>query len=565
MNAVSLVGALADEYWDFQRASAQLWNIDRGDVEQIEHWEDLSPDGVARRTAVLRDVARRADAVDRTAVDAREAAMLGAVAFGARADVALLPYARDLSLVAGPFNLVTFLTTLVPAYALLTRQHGRGYVTKMRNFPAFVDGWVAGLAEGRSLGRVPTARGVAGTVAALAAILSTEVAADALLTQSPPGELSDADAAQWRSDVGDAVAIAVRPALGRLRDALRDEVLPAARDDDHPGVCHLPGGDAAYAGLLEAATSTALTPAAVHEIGWAELDRLDDEYAALGAEVFGEDDPAAVRERLRQDPALQYDTAAELHGDVAAALQRAEAEAPAWFDRWPQAKCRPVATESGPLAFYTAPSPDGARGGTFFYNAGDPAAWSRVLAEVSTFHETIPGHHVQLALALEADLHPVLGQLEVTGYSEGWGLYAERLADEMALYSSPRQRLGMVVMDSLRAARLVVDTGLHALGWTRAEALAVMHRHTAQAPLNAALEVDRYIGDPGQATAYMIGRLEIDELRRHAAERLGPAFALPSFHGVVLGHGNLPLVELRRTVDRWIAAAEDPNANEPNR
>ena len=325
-----------------------------------------------------------------------------------------------------------------------------------------------------------------------------------------------------------------------------------ARDDDHPGLCHLAGGDLAYAALLEAATSTALSPAAVHEIGWAELARLDDEYAALGAEVFGEDDPAAVRDRLRQDPGLQYGSAAEIAADVAAALQRAELEAPAWFDRWPTATCRPVATESGPLAFYTGPSPDGARGGTFFYNAGDPTAWRRPLVEVSAFHEAIPGHHVQVALALEAGLHPVLGQLEVTGYSEGWGLYAERLADEMALYRSPLQRLGMVMMDSLRAVRLVVDTGLHARGWTRAEALDVAIGHTAQAPLNAAIEVDRYVADPGQATSYMIGRLEIQQLRREAAERLGPAFSLPVFHGVVLGHGSLPLVELRRTVDRWV-------------
>jgi uncharacterized protein (DUF885 family) len=248
---------------------------------------------------------------------------------------------------------------------------------------------------------------------------------------------------------------------------------------------------------------------------------------------------------------------------VAAALRRADAEAPQWFERLPVAPCTPVTTESGPLAFYTAPSPDGSRGGTFFYSTADPAAWWRYQVEVTVFHEAVPGHHLQLALALELDLHPVLGQLEVTSYSEGWGLYAERLADEMSLYSSPLQRLGMLTMDSLRAARLVADTGLHAMGWTRDEAIDFLRRRTAQDPTNAAVEVDRYIADPGQATSYMIGRLELERLRRHAAASLGTGFSPRAFHGVVLGHGNVPLAELARCVERWVD--DHPDRAHPQR
>ena len=170
---------------------------------------------------------------------------------------------------------------------------------------------------------------------------------------------------------------------------------------------------------------------------------------------------------------------------------------------------------------------------------------------MTAFHEAVPGHHFQLALALELDLHPLIGQLEVVSFGEGWGLYAERLADEMSLYSSPRQRLGMLTMDSLRASRLVADTGLHAMGWTRDQTITFLLAHTAQDAAVATAEVDRYIADPGQATSYMIGRLEIERLRRHAEVTLGERFSVRRFHDAVLAQGNVPLAELAQSLDRW--------------
>ena len=348
--------------------------------------------------------------------------------------------------------------------------------------------------------------------------------------------------------------------VARLRDVLRDEILVVARRDEQAGLCHLPGGDEGYAGLLWLATSTDLTPAAIHEVGLEQLARLDDEYASLGRVVFGVDDPVAIRDRLRGDPALRYTTDVEITNDARAVLARAQAEAERWFTRLPRSGCVLAAVDAGPMAFYTAPSPDGSRGGTFYCNTSDPTAWTRFQLEVTTFHEAIPGHHLQLALALELDLHPVLGELEVTSYGEGWGLYAERLADEMSLYSSPIQRMGMLTTDSLRAARLVADTGLHALGWTREQAIDFVWGHTAQDRIGAAVEVDRYISDPGQATSYMIGRLKLEQLRRHASVSLGERFSLRQFHDVVLGQGNTPLDVLARTVDTWIERTRGPSS-----
>jgi uncharacterized protein (DUF885 family) len=549
---VSEVWRLADEYWDYFRASSQLWNIDRGDVDHVASWEDLSTRAVDERIERLRGFVRSADALDRRGVDDRELTMLAAVSFSAESTAASLPFSRDLSLVAGPSSFAMFLSVLVPAYALTTREHGRGYVDKLRSLPWFVDRWLSGVRDGLDAGRVPTARGVAAAVATYDALLATAVGDDPLRSQSPPAEASPVDIERWRTEVLAAVRDYARPAVAKLRDALRDEVLPRARADAHSGMCHLPGGDAAYAGLLLAATSTDLTPQTMHEIGRRQLARIDAEYALIGREVFGIDDPAQLRDRLRRDPEMRYATGDEIAADVGAVLARANAESPRWFTQLPRSECAFVAVGTGPMAFYTAPSPDGARGGTFYCNVSDPRAWTRFQLEATTFHEAVPGHHLQLATALELDLHPVLGELEVTSYGEGWGLYAERLADEMSLYSSPLQRIGMLAMDSLRAARLVVDTGLHAYGWDRERSVAFLEQHTTQDRAGAETEVDRYITNPAQATSYMIGRLKLDELREHARASLGPQFSVPDFHAVVLGQGMTPLGELAVTVERWI-------------
>ena len=555
---LSPIVELADDYWNFHRTSAHMWNIDRGDVEQIEHWEDLRPNAVASRIGHLEDFAARAAQLSSPASSSRERALLAAVAFSARSMGSVLPYERDLSLVAGPFNVATFLAVLVPGYSLVTAEHGAGYVTKLQCLPGFIDGWIEGLTEGVASGRVATARGVAGAITAFDSMLAADPTDDPLATQTPPTEMSPAEVDHWRNDVLEAIRRS-RPAIARLRAALIDVLLPAARSDADAGICHIPGGVDAYSSLLRAATSTDMSAAAMHELGMQQLDVLDDEYRHLGPEACDIGDPSLLRERLRTDPSLRYSTAAEIVADAMATLARAEAEAPRWFGRVPRARCNAVAVNTGPMAFYTGPSPDGTRGGTFFYKTADPQAWTRFQLEVTTFHEAVPGHHLQLASAQELDLHPVLGELEVTSYGEGWGLYAERLADEMSLYSSPLQRIGMLTLDSLRAARLVVDTGIHAMGWTRAKAIEFLLTHTAQERTTAEAEIDRYIAQPGQATSYMIGRLELQRIRRNAERHLGQEFSISDFHDVVLANGMTPLDELARTVDDWLQRVQPPD------
>jgi uncharacterized protein (DUF885 family) len=545
---------LADEYWAFHRRTAQLWNIDRGDVDQIEAWEDFSSTAVDSRISQLDGFAARAAVLTDDVITGGERAVLAAVAFSARSSAAMVPYARDLTLVAGPMNITAFMTVMVPGYGLVTRDHGRGYVAKLHGVPAFIDGWIDGLRAGVHAARTATARGVRAAVAELDAVLAADPADDHLVHQPAPTNLSEREAELWRAELVEVVVSAVRPAMAALRKALHDEVLPVARADDRAGICFVPGGSSDYQNLLHAATSTDLSAEAMHTLGRDQLSLLDEQYRDLGAAVFGAEagDPRTIRARLRDDVELRHHTPADVIADAQAALTRAATEAHRWFVRLPDIPCTIVAVQSGGLAFYTGPAPDGGRGGTCFFNVSDPTLWTRFNVEVTTFHESVPGHHLQLALAQGLDLHPVLGELEVTSFGEGWGLYSERLADEMGLYTGPLQRLGMLTLDSLRSARLVIDTGLHAFGWSREQAITQLLDSTSLSRRIAESEVDRYIADPGQATSYMVGRLHLQRLRSDAESRLRDRFSVATFHDTLLGNGMMPLPELSRTVDDWI-------------
>ena len=271
-----------------------------------------------------------------------------------RATTALLPYERDLSLVAGPFNFIAFIDVLVPGYSLITRQHGQGYIDKLQSMPAFVDGWMEGLRHSAASGTVAPARGISSTIRALDRLLSSDVKDDPLTRQEPPSEASDAEIAEWRVEVGEAVRDACRPALAALRAMLHDELLPIGRSDEHAGVCYLPDGAQGYAGLLWASTSTDLSAEDVHQIGLQQLALLDDQYRQLGVAAFGIADPSELRERLRMDPSLRYATSDEIVADAMASLARAEAEVTNWFERLPRSRCNAVAAASGPSRLHRA-------------------------------------------------------------------------------------------------------------------------------------------------------------------------------------------------------------------
>jgi len=352
----------------------------------------------------------------------------------------------------------------------------------------------------------------------------------------------------------------VVPALVAFREHLT-RLMPTARDAEHSGLAHVPGGEQSYAYAVREHTTTDRTPEAIHQLGLDMCVALREEYAELGERVFGTGAFEEVVDRLRRDPDLRYRTPEEIESDANAALARAEQAIPAWFGSFHRAACEvhrmsDVEAPTGVLGYYQPSSSELGRPGRHWINTHAPQTRTRYEYETLAFHESVPGHHLQFSLADELSSLPAFRRHGyITAFSEGWALYTERLCDEMGLYSSDLARFGMLSFDSWRACRLVVDTGIHAFGWSRQQGIEFMLANTALTPENIANEVDRYTCWPGQALSYMTGRLEIDRLRRLAQERRGPRFDIKAFHDVVLGGGSLPLTVLDDVVSRWADAA----------
>ena len=365
--------------------------------------------------------------------------------------------------------------------------------------------------------------------------------------------------AQFRTELGAIVEREIRPAFVSYRHLIQAEILPHARGDADVGVSKLPGGLACYTALAKAHTSLTIDPQQVHQLGLDELTRIQRAMESLGPAAFGAADFKQIQKRLRsQDRALFFHTRAEIEASARATLARANAAMPLFLGHVPKTPCvvkaiEPHAEKDSPIAYYREPAIDGSRPGTYYVNTYAPETRPRFDAEALAFHESIPGHHVQIALAQELqDVPDFQRNLGVTAFVEGWGLYAEGLADELGLYSSPQARMGRLSMEAWRAARLVVDTGIHVRGWSRRQAVKFMTENTTNAANDIENEVDRYIGWPAQALAYKLGELELLKLRAHAKERLGAHFDLRRFHDVVLGQGAISLPVLAEELERWL-------------
>jgi uncharacterized protein (DUF885 family) len=414
-----------------------------------------------------------------------------------------------------------------------------------------IDQMIDGLHRGRDKGWVPIDLHVRRMIEVLDRALATDPADDPLAGQPAPREGEHPD---WSESVVGAIRDHIRPALHRYRDALESVALSAAPPVEEAGLCHLDGGEDLYRRLVTGFTTTQLTPDEVHEIGLQQVARLDDEYRELGGSAFGLDDVRSVYTRLRDDESLHYHDVDTLIADATEMFHRAQAEAPKWFRRVPESDCEVRPTTAGAMAYYSSPNLETGKPAAFYFNVKDPSLWGPQLAS-TTFHEGIPGHHFDLARSVEnSALHPVRQKMYIAAFNEGWALYSERLSDEMGLFRTDIERLGMLAADSLRACRLVVDTGIHHRGWSRNQAIGFVLDNSPLPLGEIEAEIDRYIGHPGQAVAYMIGRLQIVEARRAAEAELGSAFEIADFHEAVLGLGTIPLETMRRSVEAWVAS-----------
>ncbi|SRR6266581_4931740 len=434
---------------------------------------------------------------------------------------------------------------------LIDPDAAEAYLTRLRHSGTWIDQVSERLRTGAGKGRLPVAPLAEQAIAWAGDLLAGPGPAAVLAPRPPQGWHG---AAAWEEERRAVAGEVVKPALARWVATIR-ELLPQARPSEQAGLAHLPGGEGDYARAVRIYTTLPLSADELHQTGLDHVAALEARAVGLGAglglagldEVF-----AALRDsagRISPQEAIRQ---------AAAAVRRAEARAGEFFPDPLPAPCQvtpmpEVVAVSGAAPHYTPPRLDGGRPGTFWFNTERPTAGTGWDIDVVAFHEAVPGHHLQLSrLQLLTELPALQRQRSLTVFSEGWGLYAEQLAEEAGLYPDEQSLLGSVSTALMRAARLVVDTGIHAFGWSRERALEFLAGHVPMPREFLAAETDRYVVMPGQALAYLTGKLEILRIRADAQSRLGPGFSLPAFHAAVLDHGSLPMPALAGSITGWL-------------
>jgi uncharacterized protein (DUF885 family) len=522
----------------------------------IPGYDDLLPDDSAAGQQAWRAEAERflgeAGEIGRGQLTPADAVTLDCTTQAAAQEVAGVDLAADEHTVtamqySGPamFLAVAARTVLVDEAA------AENYLTRVRGSGAWLDQISERLRDGARSGRLPVGPLAEQAISWVETILAAPESSP-VLAPKPPQDWDRA--AAWEEERRSAVADVVQPALARWADTVR-EVLPLARSSEHAGLKWLPDGAADYARAIRVYTTLPLSAEELHQTGLDHVAALEARAVELGKGLglSGLDEVlAAIRDsagKLAPQEAV---------GRALAAVRRAEERAPEFFPAPLPPPCDvtpmpDVVALAGAAPHYTPPRLDGGRPGTFWFNTLRPTAGTGWDIDVVAFHEAVPGHHLQLSrLQLLTDLPALQRQRSLPVFSEGWGLYAEQLAEETGLYADERGLLGAVSTALMRAVRLVVDTGLHAFGWSRERAVRYAVDHVPLPPEFMAAEIDRYIVMPGQALCYLTGKLEIERLRDEARLRLGPAFSLPGFHAAVLDHGSLPMPTLARSIANWV-------------
>ncbi|MHB8398068.1 MAG: DUF885 domain-containing protein [Candidatus Limnocylindrales bacterium] len=550
------VDMLADRFWDaileLQPTTATVY----GDERYADRLEDPSEAGRSRAVDLWRRTRREIAPLELTAATVEDRITLDMI--GVVCDLGLEQHEQRTDILAtvdqinGPQTILPVITQFQRAD---TPERFDAFVARLRSYPAFIDAHIdllrEGLDRGLTAARIATER----TIAQLERVLATPADESPIVTLAQVG--SDED----RATIAAIVRDVVRPTDARFLEALRGPYLAATRTD--PGLWSAPNGDALYRTAMRAWTTVAMPAEEIHRIGLDEMESLEAERRRIsGAAGFG-DDTVAYRASLDADVANTPRTKEEMLERARDDIDRALAAAPRFFGRLPRTGCevRPVEEfkeADSPFAYYYPPALDGSRPGIYYANGYDLPSRKYSKLATTTFHEAVPGHHFQIALEMEnphLNRFRRLGSRMVGGaYVEGWALYSERLADEMGLFRSEAERFGMLDAQAWRAARLVVDTGMHALHWTRQRSVDYL-LGAGLSMTDATIETDRYIVWPGQALTYKLGQRAIEQLRRELTARDGSHFDLRAFHDEILGHGSLPLATLLREIPTWVSAA----------
>ncbi len=531
-----------------------------GDLAALARWPDVSAAARSRRARANARFAARLDAIDRKALNHAQAINAGLLGFvlqdrlvSARFDEAALPFTNDSGFHTEPAYLARSTRADTPEKA-------RAWITRLAALPGYFGQQEDNLREGLRTGVTQPRRIVDDIIATLKAMLDNPsfardfAAPLAALPQSLPPEQRarlDAQAAQT-------IKTRVRPAYEKLLAFLIEKYRPAARTS--LGLSEVPQGKAWYAALVRRYTTTDMTPREVHQLGLAEVKRIRAQMDAVIKKTGFRGDFAQFLHFLRTDPRFYAKSPDALLRHAAWIAKTADGKLPQFFGRLPRLPygVYPVPAAMAPhytTARYWPGDARAHRAGGYMVNTY--ALNQRPLYELPalTLHEAVPGHHLQVALAQELQDVPAFRKnLYLTAFGEGWGLYAEKLGEEMGMYTTPYAQFGRLTYEMWRACRLVMDTGIHAFGWSRERAMACLKDNSALSLHNIETETDRYISWPGQALGYKIGELTIVRLRHKAEAALGDAFDLRAFHDEVLGDGAVTMAMLEQKIDRWIAA-----------
>ncbi|MDP6944141.1 MAG: DUF885 domain-containing protein, partial [Myxococcota bacterium] len=523
---------LADAWWEHLMVTSPTWATYLGDRRFDDRLEDISTEAREAHLEVARRVLDQLHTIDREALRrARDAVTWDVLNAVLRRTLAQEVCRGEQWSVDQLYGLQVRLPGLANSHTIRDTRDVETLASRYGAAATLVDQHIANLEAGLAAGRVAFHVAVSRVIGQIENLVKTPK------TSSPfvagvrfPDAWNDARQAMARVKLARAVDMSVYPALERYAAFLRDRYLSVARQT--PGVSTLPEGRACYAHRIRAQTGSTESPEAIHQIGLDELARLEAEMMAIARSLGTSEDLRTFVAQLRSRPDQVATSEAALLAVAKDAVARAQAALPGAFGKLPATPIivKPIEAyraASAPAAYYYSAPADGSRPAVFYLNTHQVQERLLYNQEALAFHEAVPGHHLQIALAAEIDDIPTFQRRQSqTAFVEGWGLYAELLADELGLYASPLGRFGMLNYQAWRACRLVVDTGIHALGWSREQAITFMVGHTALTRSEVEVEIDRYIIWPGQALAYMLGRMGFQRLRAKAETALGDRFDL---------------------------------------
>ena len=550
---------LSSDFFQNSLDSSPTSAIMRGHKQYFDQIEELNEETFEKETKAVNDFISRLESIDLESLSNREKVTHGMLEFALSSNKDSLmdrswEFGAGVSGFTGfliDYNQQMFVPDSESADMLLKRLE-----LYKRLFTQIADVQMVGLKSNR----VATERNLLRTIDQLENYLGASLEEDPLLLVNFSPEISESFISDWREKAKKIIDLNIRPTVLAYLEQLKSDHIPKGRSDEHSGIMWIDGGEETYLRALRKYTGHKnITVKEVHEVGLSEIERLKKEFFEIGENVFpGVSTPEEVLQKMQTEPSMRYESKEQMLQLAVDTIERAYKPLDQWFTVFPKSPCKvlPVPAESeqhAPPAYYYPPLPDGSRDGTYFLNTYKAETKSIFEAESVAFHEAIPGHHLDRTIAVELqDVPEFQKYVASTAFVEGWGLYSEQLANEMGLYSNDVQQLGRLGNDAWRACRLVLDTGMHGMGWSRNEAIEFFRANSPIEEINAEIETDRYIAWPGQACSYKMGQLKIEELRRKAENELGDKFDIRYFHDEVLCDGGITLPILENKIKDFI-------------